>query len=202
MAIRNRDTGEIRYEGRVYSSRGSFKCDMHTDIVEVIEITGRVTVIELNDLSREYAEVDATDENIAIMNSYAETRGRVYKIQKLRRCVAEASKTMLTPRQYIHLCIGLKNNPNWKLNQKYRGLGAEVFFANEPSVSFDNESNVTRLLQKYSGDTNLGNLSKFEKSLVQQCIEWAETAPQNRKFDKPLSDKQVAYLDKDWGWTA
>jgi hypothetical protein len=202
MAIVDRDTGETTYEGRVYSSRGSFKCDMHTDIVEVIEDSGAIRIIELNDLARQYATVDATEESISLKNAYAETRSRVYKISRLRRCIEKASKTVLSTREYIDLCIGLKDNPNWKRTERYRGLGAELFFSNQPSIRFDNEGQVSSLLERFAGNENLGKLSKFEKSLVQQCIDWAKTDPAQRKYDQPLSKKQLSYLDKDWARAA
>ena len=202
MALINLDTGERTYEGRVYSVRGSFKSDMAHDVVELIEDNGRIQVAEFTDLSRIRAEKDATEENVQLMIQYKEWRSRVFKIHMLRKWIKDASQTMLTTRQYIDLCAGLAENPNWKEKTKYRGLGAELFFANLPTAKFDNEVQVLGLLQRFMDDDHPHKMSKFERSLMQQCVDWATTEPGQRKYDKPLSPKQLQYLDKSWGYAA
>ena len=39
------------------------------------------------------------------------------------------------------------------------------------------------------------NGSKFQRSLIQQVLTWAKTSPSNRKFESPLSQKQIRYFN-------
>ena len=199
MAIQNRQTGEITYEGRVYSCRGSFNCDSHVDIVEVINEDGSVRTMEFRDPSPMFATVDATDANIALMEETKARRSRVYKITALREIIGFSSEVNLGARQFLDLCAGLADNPNWKNSEKWRGLAAEVALSSLPT--FD-PFPVSRRVHRKLIDLKEGRLSKFETSLIKQCVDWATTEPGQRKYDKPLSPKQLQYLDKSWGYAA
>ena len=198
MAVWNRITGEIKYEGRVYSSRGSFNCDSHVDIVEIILDDGSIKRIELRDPSPWYAKEDATEEFIALRDERVATRQRIYHIRKLREAVSLAAEVGLKAREFLDLCAGWSRNPNWRRTQAWRGLGAEIAYASLPLDPFP----VSRQTHRKLRDFKEGLLSKFEKSLVQQSIDWAKTDSGQRKYDQPLSKKQLSYLDKDWASAA
>ena len=66
MAIRDRQTGEITYEGCVYSVRGTFHCDSHVDLVTVINTDGSDSIIELRNPDTRFATVDATEEMLSL----------------------------------------------------------------------------------------------------------------------------------------
>ena len=118
MAIRDRKTGEITHEGRVYSVRGTFNCDSHVDMVTVINDDGSDSIIELRNPDTRFAKVDATEEMISLREKHKEFQRRVNKRRDLRDLVELASETILTTRQFIELCSALKANPNWRDEEK------------------------------------------------------------------------------------
>ena len=43
--------------------------------------------------------------------------------------------------------------------------------------------------------------SNFRASLAKQVVEWIETPAEDRKYDRPLSDRQMSYIARpDWEW--
>ena len=173
MAIRDRKTGEITHEGRVYRVRGTFNCDSHVDLVTVINDDGSDSIIELRNPDTRFATVDATEEMISLREKYKEFQRRVNKRRDLRDLVELASETILTTRQFIELCSALKENPNWR----------------DEDLTFHVHDLCTN-----------EKLTKFQSSLARQCIAWAITKPEHREYDQPLSFKQLSYLGKDFTW--
>ena len=181
MAIYNRETKQCFHEGAVYSVRGTFKWDNHYDIVEIITDDGSIEVIELGQCSL-YAKADATPERIALMKAKRAKDRALLKRARLRECVELASQTTLSARQTAELSKALGNAPH---------------LADYPGSTVDSEMNRYRDVAEILARHKAGQIkSKFQASLVSQCILWATTPPNERKFSCPLSVKQIQYFNR------
>lgn len=179
MAIYNQQTKQSSHEGAVYSVRGTFKWDNHYDIVEVINDDGSIEIIELGQ-DRIYAQTDATPERIALMKAKRVKDLALWKRARLRECVELASTTALSARQTIELSEALKSAPHL---QNYHGS------------TVDQKMNRYRDVADILARHRTGQIkSNFQVSLINQCVSWATTPANERKFSAPLSAKQVEYF--------
>ena len=179
MAIYNQETKQSSHVGAVYSVRGTFKWDNHYDIVEVITDDGSIEVIELAQCPI-YAKVDATPERIALMQAKRVKDYALRKRARLRECVELASDTALSARQMIELAEALSAAPN---------------LLDDSRLMFDQEMSQYRVVSRILARRRAGQVkSKFQVSLIDQCVAWATTAAGQREFATPLTGKQLHYF--------
>jgi hypothetical protein len=186
---------EMRYVGRVineWERNGYHDSDW---FVLVMEDDGTFRSFEYSTTrggsAPASAKVDATPEVLEAYAAHQARIGRVQLIRRLRAVIGEAAEIGLTPRQWC------------ELRRTFDSSGAYLHTpAFEPSRY---DSGAGGLLTWASLDIRhaldaLGKLhrdsfrSDFKRSLARQLSDWISTPADQRKYDRPLSDKQMRYL--------
>ena len=136
------------------------------------------------------ADVDATDEVKAAYKEHQARMARITKVRKLREVIRQARGLNLTARQWAEVRLALDPRN-----------GMEAFKDPDPRYSTGNEHWFTwandnvfyayEALRKLAADSFR---SDFKRSLAEQVYAWATTPAAERKYEKPLSPKQLQYL--------
>jgi hypothetical protein len=200
MSVPMIEDGQVvrRYEGRVireWERNGYNDSDWY---VLVMEDDGTFRTFEYSTTrggsAPANADVDATPEVLAAYKAHQELIARQQRIGKLRRIVAEARTIGLTARQWIGLRVALDSS-NWieTPEQLETGYGRTIKTGMEHWFAWANQD-VAKALSALGKLHRASFRSNFKRELAQQVFDWATTAAAARKYEQPLSRKQMGYL--------
>lgn len=154
------------YKGAVYQVRGTFKHDWAMDIVTVINEDGTTREIHLYGGDAPSApKVDATPERIAAMKARQSFDKAVHNRRLIRQAIIDLKES------------GVE-------------LSIRQLFELAESLNLKTWHLLPFLQQHQAGELK----SKFKISLTNQVLDWARTAPEDRKYQSPLTEKQRSYF--------
>ena len=145
MAIVNRETGAVTYEGQVYDIKGATRLDYFVDLVTVIDDLGDAREITITGHQFEVSK-DVTVERMTTHRKRMLQLSRVAEFAQQREMVKQSKGTGLTARHFVELLKGLNL-------EDYQTSGLSI------------------LLKKFEAKKLRSN---FKNSLITQAIKWAK----------------------------